>query len=337
MDFKNRRAIHHTAADALNRAGEEGKKLFLCYCGITTAMSLLSLVVSYMLDLRIAETGGLSNMGLRSVLSTVQYILPITQMIISTCLGFSYQQNVLSMARGQGADYRTLPHGFRHFFLLVRLALLQGLIYFAVGFVAMQLSSIIFAFTPFAQAYYEAVEPLVDSMSVLGTVPTLDEATTAAILKACMPAVWIFIGVLLILIVPVYFRYRMSMFCLADEPRMGAFLAMHKSRLMLRKRCFDLLKLDLTMWWFYALQVLISLVLYSDMLLPILGIQLPWSQNASVYLFNGFSVLLQFAVYYFTLNRVNVTYAVAYDTLQQPQEPETEAQPNKPFPFQTEF
>ncbi len=337
MDFKNRRAIHQTAADALNRAGEEGKRLFLCYSGTITALSMLSLVISYVLDLRIAETGGLSNMGLRSVLSTVQYILPIAQIIVSTCLGFSYQQNVLSMARGQGADYRTLPQGFRHFFLLVRLALLQGLIYFAVGFVAMQLSSIIFAFTPFAQAYYEAVQPLVDSMSVLGTVPALDEATTNAILQACMPAVWIFMGVYLLLFVPVYFRYRMSMFCLADEPRMGAFLAMHKSRLMLRKRCFDLLKLDLTMWWFYALQVLISLVLYSDMLLPILGIQLPWSQNASAYLFNGFAVLLQFAVYYFTLNRVNVTYAVAYDALQQPREPETEAQPNKPFPFQTEF
>ncbi len=337
MDFRNRRAIHHAAANALNRAGEDSKKLFLCYSGTITALSLLSLVVSYVLDLRIAETGGLSNMGLRSILSTVQHILPIAQIIISTCLGFSYQQNVLSMARGQGADYRTLPGGFRHFFLLVRLTLLQGLIYFAVGFVAMQLSSIIFTFTPFAQAYYEAVEPLVNSMSVMGTVPALDEATTAAILNACMPAVWIFIGVLLILIVPVYFRYRMSMFCLADEPRMGAFLAMHKSRLMLRKRCFDLLKLDFTMWWFYVLQVLISLVLYSDMLLPILGVQLPWSQNASAYLFNGFAVLIQFAVYYFTLNRVNVTYAVAYDTLQQPVQPEQPAQPNKPFPFQTEF
>lgn len=337
MDFRNRRAIHQAAADAVNRAGKEGKKLFLCYSGTITALSLLSLAVSYVLDLRIAETGGLSNMGLRSVLSTVQYILPIAQVIISTCLGFSYQQNVLSMARGQSADCRTLPYGFRHFFLLLRLALLEGLIYFAVGFVSMQLSSIIFTFTPFAQAYYEAVEPLVDSMSVLGTVPALDEATTNAILAACMPAVWIFLGVYLILFIPVYFRYRMSMFCLADEPRMGAFLALHKSRLMLRKRCFDLLKLDLTMWWFYALQVLISLVLYSDMLLPILGIQLPWNQNASMYLFNGFSVLLQFAVYYFTLNRVNVTYAVAYDTLQQPRDPQKAAEPNKPLPFQTEF
>ena len=337
MDLKNRRAIHHTAALALDRAGQEGKMLFLCYCGITTALSLLSLVISYVLDLRIAQTGGLSNMGLRSVLSTAQSALPIAHVIISTCLGFAYQQNVLSMARGQGADYRTLGQGFRHFFLLVRLALLEGLIYFALAFVSIQLSSIIFTFTPYAQTYYEAVEPLVNSMSVLGTVPTLDEATTAAILDACMPAVWIFAGVLLMLALPVFFRYRMSMFCLADEPRMGAFMALRKSRFLMRKRCLDLLKLDFTMWWFYGLQVLISLVLYSDMLLPILGVQLPWSRNASAYLFNGFAVLLQFTLYYFTLNRVNVTYAVAFDALQQPREPEKEIQPSKPFPFQTEF
>ena len=340
MDLTNRRAIHHTAANALNQAGRDGKMLFLCYSGITTVLSLLSLAISYVLDLRIAQTGGLSNMDLRSVLSTIQSVLPIAQIIISSCLGFAYQQNVLSMARSQGADYRTLPSGFRHFFLLFRLALLQTLIYIAVALVAVQLSSIIFTFTPYAQVYFDAVEPLVNSMSVLGTVPTLDEATTTAILEACMPAVWIFVGVLLLLALPVYFRYRMSMFCLADNPRMGAFMAMHKSRIMMRRHCFNLLKLDFTMWWFYLLQVLITLILYSDLLLPILGSQLPWSQNASAYLFNGFAVLIQFAVYYFTLNRVNVTYAVAYDILQlscQPKQPVQPEQSGKPFPFQTEL
>lgn len=340
MDYRNRRAIHSRAAEVLSQAGQTEKQLILVFCGITTLMSLLSLAVSYILDLQIAETGGLSNIGLRTVLSTVQSFLPIAQIVVSVCMGFSYQQNILRIARGGCGDYRTLGQGFLHCGVLLRLSLLEGLIYFAIGFVSVQLSSIIFAMTPYAAAYFAVMEPVLDSVSSLGTIPVLDEATADAILDACLPAVWIFLGLFLLLSVPVFFRYRLSRLVLADDPRTGAFAALRKSRTLLRRRCMELLKLDFSLWWFYLMQVLIAMVLYADLLLPLMGISLPWNEDTVLFMVNIASLTLQFAVYYIALNRVNVAYALFYDALLTRHDeaaPAIRQDPPKNLPFQTDF
>ena len=137
---------------------------------------------------------------------------------------------------------------------------------------------------------------------------------------------------LLVLFVPVYYNYRMTSFCLADDPRHGALLALHRSKIMMRRNRFDLLKLDLSLWWFYLLQLLISVICYGDVACGMLGIQLPWSGEFSSYFFFVLSMILQLVTYYFLMNRVSVTYAVVYESLRQP--PQV-PQPDVPFP--TEF
>ena len=52
-----------------------------------------------------------------------------------------------------------------------------------------------------------------------------------------------------------------------------------------------------------------------------LGIRLPWSDTVSYYGFFAAYLAVQFAIYYFLRNRVEVTYALAYDSLR-PREPE---------------
>ena len=70
MNIRDRRAIHHAAGQRLAQTQGDARKILLIYLGIVTALSMAVAVISVVLSSRISNTGGLSNMGLRSVLST---------------------------------------------------------------------------------------------------------------------------------------------------------------------------------------------------------------------------------------------------------------------------
>ena len=84
---------------------------------------------------------------------------------------------------------------------------------------------------------------------------------------------------------------------------------------MMRGNRRNLVRLDLSLWWYYAAVFGATMVCYGDMILPSLGITFPWSETVSYFLFFLLYLALQLAVYYFLCNRVNVTYALAYDAV----------------------
>ena len=316
MNIRDRRAIRDTAAHALDHAHNAGR-IVLVYGLICCGLSLASTIVSALLGNRISGTGGLGNIGLRSILSTGQSVLPLLNLIVTACLGLGYHTVMLCFTRGFDASTNTLMSGFRHFGAVIRALLLQVAVYIGAGFIAMNISSYIFMATPFAADFTAVMEPILSSMTVMDTGLVLDDATLMAAMETMIPMLWILLAVSLLLMVPLYYRFRMVDFCLADDPRLGAIHALAKSRRMMRRNCFQLFRLDLTLWWFYAAQLLISLVCYGDILLPMVGITLPWSNEVSYYLFLVLSLLMQIALYYFGTNRVFSVYAVAYDVLQE--------------------
>ena len=50
-------------------------------------------------------------------------------------------------------------------------------------------------------------------------------------------------------------------------------------------------------------------------LLPLAGVNLPWSSSVSYYLFFALYLAVQFAVYYFLRNPAEAAYAIAYDAI----------------------
>ena len=321
MNIRNRKEIHAAARAALASAPGDPKQAAVLYAAVGCLLSLLSAVVSFILSDQIAETGGLSNMGLRSILSTAQSVLPIAQIVINLCLSFGYHMVVLNVARGMHSGPRTLAEGFRRFGPLIRTTILQYLIYFGIGFGAMYVSIYIFLMLPLSSSFYKIMMPLVNDMSIMDTGLILDDATLMAASSELAPMVWIFLAVFLLAFLPIYYQHRMVMFCLADEPRAGAFRTLRSSCRMMRRNCFALLKLDLSFWWYYLLQAAVTIVCYGDVLLPVLGVALPWSGTVSYFVFYIISLAMQFVIFYFFMNRVNVTYAVAYEALRpRPQE-----------------
>lgn len=320
MNIRSRSAIHETARNALSRA-KNTKQIVLIYTAVCCGLSLAGTLLSVFFSDRISGTGGLGSLGLRALLSTGQSVLPLIQTIVTSCLGLGYHIIMLTITRGYEAEPRTLLQGFRHFGAMLRVLLLQSFIYLGLGFSATYLSAYLFLLTPFSADFMEVMEPVLSSMSVMDTTMVLDEATLMAAAETMIPMLWIMLGVCLLLMAPVYYRYRMVTFCLAEEPRRGALAAMGKSRRLMRRNCIALFRLDLSLWWYYLAQTVISLLCYGDVLLSMMGIVLPWSDTVSFYVFYLLSMVLQVGLYYLAMNRVYAVYAVAYDALQDEQSP----------------
>lgn len=318
MDIRNRRALKQTAAQSLAGAPGQPKQAALAYAGIAAALSLLTGAVNLLVSNRIAGTGGLANMGLRSILSTIQSILPLVQMLIVMGLGLGYQAAALKMSRRQESSPKTLLDGFYRFGPLFRMSLLQTVIYMAIAFVGMYVSIQIFIMTPLASDLWEVLTPILSSVTSLDSEIVLDEATLSAASMAMWPVFPIFAVLFLAAAAPIFYQYRMANFCLLDASKPGAITALRESRGMMRRNRFQLFKLDLSFWWFYLLELLVTVICYGDMLLPLLGVTLPWSDTVSYFLFYTLSLALQVGVYYLYLNRVNVTYATAYEALRNP-------------------
>lgn len=324
MNIRDRSAIHQTAEHSLANAKGDPKKILLIYLAIITGLSLAVAGVSILLSNRIADTGGLGNMGLRSVLSTAKSVLPLVQSVILLGLEMGYYTMALNITRGEPISNDTLFGGFRRFFPLLRAQILLSFLYLGLGLLAVYPGAYIFLMLPISEGFYEVLTPIMESASQLTGTVTIDEASMIAVSEAMEPALWIMGGLFLLLFIPTSYRYRMVTFRLIDQSRPGALRAMRESRAMMHRNRFALFRLDLSLWWFYALQGLTVALCYSDMLLPMLGITLPWSESVSYFVFLCLSLLVQFVVYYLFMNRVSVTYAAAYGALlpkEQPQEP----------------
>ena len=318
MDIRNTRQLKDFSAGRLANAREE-QKIILYFSLITIAVSAVATVVSYILSQQIAKTGGLGSMGVRSALTTAQMLLPIVQAVFLMCLELGYLSTMLRIARGQYASPNGMRLGFDRFWVLLRCALLKGLIFGGVAMASMYVAIAIYMMMPLSNSAVDILMPLVKNAGTSGIL--LDDATYTQLMDAMMPAT-VLSGVLsLALAAPVFYRYRMADYLIIDRPATGALAALRDSRVMTKGNRWNLFRLDLSMWWYYAAMLVSAAIGYGDQLLPDLGVTLPFSDTVSCFLFPGVYLAMTFAIFYFLRNRVEVTYALAYDSLR-PREPE---------------
>ena len=295
MDIRNTRQLKDFSAGRLANA-REGQKIILYFSLITIAVSAVATVVSYILSQQIAKTGGLGSMSIRSALTTAKMLLPIVREVFLRCLTLGYLATMLRIARGQYASPNGMRLGFDRFWVLLRCTLLKGLIFGGVAMASMYVAIAIYMMTPLSNSTVDILMPLVKNAGTSGIL--LDDATYAQLMDAMMPAA-VLSGVLsLALAAPVFYRYRMA-----------------------KGNRWNLFRLDLSMWWYYAAMLVSIAVNYGDQLLPDLGITLPFSDTVAYFLFFGVYLAVTFVIFYFLRNRVEVTYALAYDSLR-PREPE---------------
>ena len=306
MSIPSAKYLKKKASNRL-QSGNDPKKVVLVYAGIVALSSLVVTVVQDLLDSQISQTGGIQNIGTRSMLTTADTVLTIAQLLLVMCLTLGYTGSMLRIARGQYASPNSLKAGGERIWVLLRTRLLQMLIMTAAAFALCFLVINVCLLTPLSNRV----------IAVMGTVSAEELLSNGLALMGLYSAMLPIILIYLVALVPLlwYFSctYRMVDYLLIDRPQLGAFGVLRESRRMMQGNMKMMLRVDLSFWWYYLLQALVSMLIYLNMVLAPFAIGLP-----PEVLYWGTVVLYlaaDFALRYFFSNKVAVTYALFYDSL----------------------
>lgn len=304
----------HNQANARLEQAANPKRLALIHTAIALGVSFLLTLISYLLSLEIADTGGLGGLGARSVLSTAQATLELIVMLALPFWQLGIFYAALRWERGESAEFPDLLQGFRRLGAALGLLVLRCILFISLGVIVVNISTFLFMMTPFAEPMMEIFEPLMEQaltpeqLMELLTPELMASATRASIPFFIMAGVFF-----LIVAIPVFYRTRFADFALMEGQTAGR--AMVKSFVITKGSCLQVLKLDLSFWWFYILQMLSVAICNADLLLTYLGVSLPLSGVAATVLFYALGSICQILLLWqLEAKRVTV-YARAFRTL----------------------
>lgn len=316
MDIGFSRTIKSKAKDACSNATYDPRKLALIYAGVASGITFLFTVISYFLSRQIDNTGGIAGLGLRSILTTLQSVLPMISAVLIPFWDVGFLRAGMGFARNEEVNPNTLTAGFRRFGPVLRLLLLRVILLVLLIMLSANIGSVIFSLTPWSA-------PLMDIAEAIMEAGTFTEELIATAMPTLLPLYGIFFAVFAIFAIPMFYRLRMAEFILMDKP-MGALPAMLFSHRLMRGNCLRLFRLDLSFWWFYALSLCSIAIGYLDVILPYFGITLPISSDAAFFLFYALHLLSQLALSWWAGSFLQTTYATAFDSFTPKTEPTTE-------------
>lgn len=304
MLLPENRRLKDAANESILRAGDDPRKLVLFHTAVIFVLSLVVLVIDFIMEQQIGNTGGLNGVGLRSVLETVRTVLQQAQAIALPFWQVGWVYATVRIARGEDAQKKELLEGFRRFLPFLRLTILRGLILMGVIITAAYFGSFIVMLLPQAESVMELM---------MTDISKMNEAEIIAQLESiAIPMIVITLVLTLALYVPFFYRFRMAEFVLLDNPQMRAREALRGSRGLMRGNLWKLMRLDLSFWWFWLLQIGVSALSLLSVALQAAGILLPWMTQWGSFVPYLLASAAELVLYYFYKARVDVTYAHAY-------------------------
>lgn len=327
MTIRDRKALRQTADRRLHAASYRPNRLVLIHSGITLAAGLLVTVVQYILQQQMQTHSGLSGLETRTILETAALVLSVIVMILQPFWNMGIVYAALRIARGKSAYPHTLAEGFRRWGPVLRLELMQLLIFSILAFAAVYASSILFVFTPAGTELGEQLQAMILSgeyADYYQLAENLSPEMMTQIYRVVRP---IFAVVAFVLMVPAFYRLRMASYVLMDQHGTGAWKAIRTSNRIMKRKGVSLLRLDLGFWWYYLLSLVLTLPLYADLLLGVMKIRLPLEDEQIMVIGGVVYAVLMLVFESIALPKVMTTYALAYDALLEEAALEQPAQP----------
>lgn len=319
MNIRDRKALKQAASSHLQSATYDPRKLTLLHRGLIVGISLLISLISLGLDEGIASTGGLSGIGTRNLLLTVQTALQMGQLLLTPFWQIGILFGFMNIIRNRYAGPNSLLRGFARFGPALRLMALEMLIIMSLSFMISYISS--FIALPFSGDLMELMEPMVIEMQ---TNPNFDPTAMMDIpMETLLPAAapiliifFIFYGAAVI-----YFSLRMRFadYLILDDPKIGAFQAMGRSFRLTKGNIWALLRLDISFWLYYLLQGVAMGVSMLQLFTPAFHLPIP-EQVTGILIYLVFCVIV-LATDWFLRPTVEASYALAYHTLKEEQYP----------------
>lgn len=313
----NGKQLRHDAVALVNTPGSPARRLALISTGLVVVLNLVVSWLNLLLDEKIGTTGGLSGMGLRSILETVQTLLSYFTTLFVPFWSAGFLRAMIRITRSHQVRPRELLMDFRRFGRILGRSLLELLMIIALSVGLTYLVTNVFVLTPFAKDFLAVMNSLGDMSSLLlpdGSV-NLELLPMEQLIPTMIP---MFIMYALAFF-PAYaflsYQFRMSLFLLVEGIDRSAPASFFASARLMKGHKWQMLKLDLHYWWYYLLETLLMCVLYLDLILPALGIALPVNANAAFVITIALYGVLELGLHYWKKPQVDLTYALAYDAI----------------------
>lgn len=316
------RSIKMEANARLRQANQSPRKIFFIHTAIWAGVSLVLALVSYILDNTVSSGGGLRGMDTQVALSTAQTVLQLISTVALPFWSAGLIYVALDYSRSQQVRTSDLAEGFRRFKPVLSSSLMMGLQYVARGIVSVYLTSMLVMVTPFAAPAYKLMQLQEEN-------PQLDlfSANVEGIAGFYVATIVIFALVFGALALPVFYRYRMVNYIIMDEQQIGGLRALLLSRVMMHRRRWKLLQLDLSFWWYYGLKLLLILLSVTHLLLKLINISADISADTVYWISQIVAVAGSLALNTYCKPVVETGYALCYQQFRQQPEPEPVRQP----------
>ncbi len=318
--------IKHLKSDAQSRlehVSGDPRMLVLLHTGVIVLLNLLVSGLNMLLDHQIGSTGGLSGLGTRSILESIQSMLSYMTVIFTPFWSAGFLYCIINLARNGNADPRSILEGFRRFPSIILMNLNKLLLTMLAATAVTYIASYIFLLTPFSSEFSRITTALYESGSLLTAdgIINMQAFSPDELLQAMIPMFVIF----LVLFIPAYafigYTFRLSTYLIMSGDRVGGFVAMIMSMRMMKGHRLEMFKLDLSFWWYYLVEALLAVIVYLDMLLPLLGITLPFSPTVMFFvlliLYGGMQTLFHL----WAKIPVDTTYVLCYESIASQQPP----------------
>lgn len=312
------RALKAEAAERLRPIAGETRVLMLCCAGVLVLVSLLGEAVNLILQYWISDTGGLSGLGARSILQTLQSLFPYISMIFTPLWSIGFTGVVLRWADGKRAQAKDLCAGFGRFSAVLVHELLKGILLFGLIIFSSNIASVLFMLLPGSAALTQILNEFIESGATdLSALPVQEY------LEASCPLLLIFFGILAVLALFLNYNLRLSSYFIMDDPRMGGLAAMKASFQAMRGHKMAFFKLDLSFWWFYLLMIAAILITGAGLFFALQGLAVSLSPIVVYFLAYLLCCGVAAAICAWKLPYIGTTAALAYRKIVTPDEEET--------------
>lgn len=294
--------IKQQARKALETPQPAPGKITAIHSGVIVGAAVILTVLQFLLTLP-SPAGGLSNMGASAFWETLQTLLSLANTLILPFWQAGLVFCAILWARGQSAQPRELSQGLRRCAPMLRLYLLKGILLLPLLMVSGYVASFLFVLTPLSQNLTGILEPL---MSAEDPLTALSGIPTAQLFEATLP-LFVLMGILMcVLFVAVMYRCRLADYLILSGTTNSALMALGLSRQLLRGHVMEMLRLDLSFWWFYGASLVLNLLMF----LP--AFVLPESQAILSLVCYGVYLAGTFLLYWKTRAQVETVYALYF-------------------------
>lgn len=317
MNIFTARNMKQCAKRALQNGNQDYRKTVLFHEAVMLGGLLFVQLLSLLTNSMVGDTGGLSGIGTRSMIGTIQSAVSLTVTLLMPFWSIGLVYTSTQVARGEAVNRPMLLEGFRRFGLVLRYYLMMILIGLAILMVTIYVTMMLAEFIPVSESLVNSVIS-VDLNTIQDPIQLMELLPWDDLLVVVLSIAAIFTVTFYGLYLHISYRLFAARYLVMDAECPGAAAAMSASNRLTKGYKWKLAKLDLSFWWYYLLQFAASLLVYGNVILTAVGIHLPVDPAIADMLFYLLYIAASLAIAWFAGDYIHTTQACAYQQILDP-------------------